>query len=278
VPAHTQGDPFADAAEAADILATLTGVEGHDVAVILGTGLFEAAGCLGTTNEQVPFARLPGFAEEVPGGQLPEVWSTSFAGHNLLVFLGRSHLYQGFSPCEVAHPVRTAMASGCSTVVITNASGSLDENLTPGDLVLVRDHLNLTASSPLTGLAKGQGGRTPFVDLTDAWSPRLRQIARQVDGSLSEGVYAQLPGPNFETPAEIRMLRALGADLVGMSSVIEAIAARHLGADVLGISVVTNPAAGLAPGAVSAISLVELARTRAEPLGSLVREVVSRLA
>lgn len=276
-PANEQ-DPFVKAAAAARTLAELTGVETHDVAVVLGTGLFEASGRLGDLGKRVAFGQLPGFADEVPGGQLPEVWSTTLASRHVLVFLGRSHLYEGLGPAEVAHPVRTAIASGCRTVVITNASGSLDEKLEPGRLVLISDHLNLTGSSPLTGLSKGQGGRTPFVDLTETWSPRMRELAKEVDGGLTEGVYAQLPGPHFETPAEIRMLRTLGADLVGMSSVIEAIAARHLGAEVLGISIVTNLAAGMAPGSVSAISLIELARTRAGALGDLVGDVISRLA
>jgi purine-nucleoside phosphorylase len=169
------------------------------------------------------------------------------------------------------------VAAGCRTVVITNASGGLRPGLAPGDLVLISDHLNLTGISTLTGLSAGQGNPNVFVDLTDAWSPRLRELALEVDGSLREGVYAQLPGPHFETPAEIRMLRGLGAHLVGMSSVLEAIAARHLDTEVLGLSVVANLGAGMALGSASSTSLVEVARSRAARLGRIVRGVMSRL-
>jgi purine-nucleoside phosphorylase len=269
--------PLGEATEAAEALASLTGTARHDVAVILGTGLTTAAEALGEPRARLAFAQLPGFSQSTNAAQRPEVWSVAIGDHPVLVFLGRPHLYEGRTPAEVAHPVRTAVAAGCHTLVITNASGGLRPGLAPGDLVLISDHLNLTGASPLTGLPAGRDDPSAFVDLTDAWSVRLRELALKVDGSLAEGVYAQLRGPHFETPAEIRMLRGLGADLVGMSSVLEAIAARHLGTEVLGLSVVTNLAAGMAPGSVSPTSLVELARSRAPTLGGIVREVVTRL-
>jgi len=198
-------------------------------------------------------------------------------GLRVLAFLGRLHLYEGYTGVEVAHLVRAAVATGCRTVVITNASGALDPELTPGDVVLITDHLNLTGVSPLTGVPTGEGRPTPFVDLVGTWSPRLRRLARQADGSLAEGVYAQVPGPHFETPAEIRMLRTMGADLVGMSSVLEAIAARQLGAEVLGLSLVTNMAAGLTPEGVSPSSIVGVAERGATEIGRIIRQVVLAL-
>jgi len=272
-------DPFTRAADAAGAIAASTGRDHHDVAIVLGSGLADAAPALGEPRSRIGFCELPGFPAVVAPGQRPELRSVAVGDLSALVFLGRMHLYEGRTPAEVAHPVRTALATGCSTVVITNAAGGIREGFAPGGFVLISDHLNLTGRSPLTGLSKGQGGRTPFVDLTDAWSHRLREVARKVDRSLEEGVYAQLGGPHFETPAEIRMLRTLGADLVGMSSVIELIAARHLGADVLGVSVVTNLAAGMVveDGAVSAGSIVEVAQSQAGRLGGLIREVLQRL-
>jgi purine-nucleoside phosphorylase len=154
----------------------------------------------------------------------------------VLVFLGRVHAYEGHDLALVVHGVRTAVAAGCSTVVLTNAAGGLNPAYELGQLVLVSDHLNLTGRSPLVG--------PRFVDLGDLYSARLRAIAREVDPTLAEGVYAGVPGPHFETPAEIRMIRMLGADVVGMSTVHEAIAAHAEGASVLGLSLVTNAAAG----------------------------------
>ena len=165
----------------------------------------------------------------------------------MLVLLGRSHLYEGRSPAEVVHGVRTAVMAGASVVVLTNAAGGLDPGFSPGQVVLVRDHINLTGASPLSGGEPPPGYRSRFVDLTDLYSTRLRGVARTVDAGLAEGVYAALRGPHYETPAEVAMLRLAGADLVGMSTALEAIAVRHLGASVLGLSLVTNLAAGVSP-------------------------------
>ena len=209
--------------------------------------------------------------------QRSEVWSIDIDGRAVLAFLGRLHLYEGYTATEVAHLVRTAAATGCSTVVITNASGAVRSGLAPGDLVLITDHLNLTGVSPLTGSPAVNGRPSPFVDLVDAWSPRLRSLAHRAHGALAEGVYAQVTGPHFETPAEIRMLRTLGADLVGMSSVLEAIVARQMGAEILGLSLVTNLAAGLAPEGVSPTSIIDVAERRATDVGRIIREVIVAL-
>ena len=145
----------------------------------------------------------------------------------------------------VVHGVRTAVAAGCRVIVLTNASGGIRADYRPGQPVLISDHLNLTGRSPLTGAPPPEGYPSRFTDLTDLYSRRLRTLARAADPDLAEGVYAALPGPHYETPAEIRILRTAGADLVGMSTALEAIAARHLGAEVLAISLVTNLAAGV---------------------------------
>jgi purine-nucleoside phosphorylase len=185
-----------------------------------------------------------------------------------LVFLGRTHLYEGRGVGAVAHAVRTAAATGARLIVLTNAAGGIREGMKPGDPVLISDHLNLTATSPLTGAT--------FVDLTDLYSPRLRELARQIDPSLTEGVYAQLPGPHFETPAEIRMLRGLGADLVGMSTVLEAIAARAAGAEVFGLSLVTNLAAGMTGEPLNHEEVLATGRAAAARMGDLLAELVAR--
>lgn len=165
----------------------------------------------------------------------------------MVVLLGRSHLYEGRSPAEVVHGVRTAVMAGAGTVVLTNAAGGVNADFAPGQPVLISDHLNLMGASPLWGAGPPEGYQSRFVDLTDLYAARLRSVARSVDPTLSEGVYAALGGPHYETPAEVAMLRSLGADLVGMSTALEAIAARHLGAAVLGVSLVTNLAAGVSP-------------------------------
>jgi len=207
------------------------------------------------------------------------------------VFLGRVHLYEGHDPATVVHGVRTAVAAGCRVVVLTNAAGGIREGYQVGQPVLIRDHLNLTGRSPLGGPPPPDGYPPRFTDLTDLYSPRLRALAAEAAGAgagagaagagagagdaagagegLAEGVYAALPGPHYETPAEIRALRTLGADLVGMSTVLEAIAARHLGAEVLAISLVSNLAAGLAPHGLDHAEVVAAGKAAAGRMGSL---------
>ena len=270
-------DPYVLAEESAASIARVSGRSGHDVAVVLGTGLADGAGALGGEATRHDLGALSGLPDTFVPHQRSEVWSIDVDGRQVLAFLGRLHLYEGYTASEVAHLVRTAVAAGCRTVVITNAAGGLRPDLEPGDLVLITDHLNLTGLSPLTGAPTGDGHPTPFVDLVEAWSPRLRGLAHRVDGSLSEGIYAQVSGPHFETPAEIRMLQTMGADLVGMSSVLEAIAARQMGAEVLGLSLVTNFGAGLAREGVSPASIIGVAQQRAAEVGRIIREVILAL-
>jgi purine-nucleoside phosphorylase len=197
------------------------------------------------------------------------VLSTVIGQMRVLVLIGRIHPYEGHDLRHVVHPVRAACAAGVHTVVLTNAAGGLRADFAVGQPVLISDHLNLTARSPLVGAR--------FVDLVDAYSPRLRALARAVDPSLAEGVYAGLPGPQYETPAEIRMLRTLGADLVGMSTVHETIAARAAGAQVLAISLVTNLAAGMTGQPLSHGEVLAAGRQSATRMGALLAAVIGRL-
>jgi purine-nucleoside phosphorylase len=275
-------DPYQAAQDSAARLADLTGQPRHDVAVVLGSGWAPAADALGTTVAEVPLEALGGFPPPTVGGHSPVVRSVLTGDVHALVFLGRVHLYEGHDPATVVHGVRTAVAAGCRVVVLTNAAGGIREGYQVGQPVLIRDHLNLTGSSPLSGPPPPDGYPPRFTDLTDLYSARLRSLAADAAGAgaagagaagagggLAEGVYAALPGPHYETPAEIRMLRTLGADLVGMSTVLEAIAARHLGAEVLAISLVSNLAAGLAPHGLDHAEVVAAGKAAAGRMGSL---------
>ena len=214
-------------------------------------------------------ADLPGFTPPTAAGHGGRVLSIPIGAHHVLVLVGRIHAYEGHDLAHVVHPVRAACAAGVRTVVLTNAAGGLRANYRVGEPVLISDHLNLTARSPLVG--------AQFVDLVDAYAPRLRAIAREIDATLADGVYAGLPGPHYETPAEIRMLRTLGADLVGMSTVHETIAARAAGAEVLGVSLVTNLAAGMTGQPLSHAEVLEAGRQSAARMGSLLAAVIARL-
>nr|WP_130345786.1 purine-nucleoside phosphorylase [Herbihabitans rhizosphaerae] len=254
---------------AAAELGKRTGVEKHDVAVVLGSGWRPAADVIGEPESEVEAAELPGFAAPTAVGHGGTIRSLSLGSKRVLVVLGRTHLYEGNGVAQVVHGVRTAAAAGCRTVVLTNAAGGLRDEFQVGQPVLISDHLNLTATSPLVG--------ANFVDLLDLYSARLRTIAREIDPSLAEGVYAGLPGPHFETPAEIRMLRTMGADLVGMSTVLEAIAARAAGVEVFGLSLVTNLAAGITGEPLNHQEVIEAGAAAATRMGSLLRELVTRV-
>ena len=262
-------DPATEARRAAAALAERTGVDAHDVAVVLGSGWAPAASQLGDPTAVVPVAELPGFTPPSAQGHGGQVLSLRVGAQRVLVLLGRVHAYEGHDLRHVVHPVRTACAAGARSVVLTNAAGGLREDHAVGQPVLISDHLNLTARSPLVG--------AQFVDLVDAYSPRLRAIAREIDATLADGVYAGLPGPHYETPAEIRMLRTLGADLVGMATVHETIAARAAGAQVLGVSLVTNLAAGMTGEPLSHEEVLEAGRQSATRMGSLLSAVIARV-
>jgi len=275
-------DPYAAAAESAARLAQITGQAGHDVAVVLGSGWAPAAEALtagqpGADAVEVPLADLGHFAPPTVAGHSAVARSAGVGGLRVLVFLGRTHLYEGHPVASVVHGVRTAVAAGCQVIVLTNAAGGIREGLAVGEPVLVSDHLNLTGRSPLTGAPPPPGYASRFTDLTDLYSERLRVLARSVDAGLTEGVYAALPGPHFETPAEIRMLRTLGADLVGMSTVLEAIAARHLGAEVMAISLVSNLAAGITGEPLDHLEVVAAGKAAATRIGGLLAAILPRV-
>jgi purine-nucleoside phosphorylase len=235
----------------------------------MGSGWAPAADAFGEPAASVGIGDLPGFAAPTAVGHGGSVRSVRVGDRRVLLFLGRTHLYEGRGVEPVVHGVRTAAAAGVRTVVLTNAAGGLSPDHRVGQAVLIADHLNLTARSPLVGAT--------FVDLTDLYSARLRDLARRIDPELTEGVYAQLPGPHYETPAEIRMLRTLGADLVGMSTGLEAIAARAAGMEVAGLSLVTNAAAGVTGEELDHQEVLAAGKAAAGRLGEFLVEFIGRL-
>jgi purine-nucleoside phosphorylase len=268
-------DPFAQAAASAAALKTLSGADGFDVAVVLGSGWLAAADAIGATEAEISTAELGGFEQPTVKGHTPSVRYIRKGGLRILLFLGRVHLYEGHQPQAVVHGVRTAIAAGCRAIVLTNAAGAINTEYAVGEPVLISDHINLTGRSPLAGpLPDYVPSR--FTDLSETYSRRLRELARELDPTLAEGVYAALPGPHYETPAEIRMLRTAGADLVGMSTALEAIAARHLAAEVLGISIASNPAAGLSPEPLDHRDVLTATQGSAARVGELLAELLPR--
>ncbi len=259
----------AAAAEAAQVLRERTGVESHDVALVLGSGWLPAVDALGEANAELLSTDLPGFAPPAVEGHAGKIRSIRSGDKNLLVFLGRTHFYEGLGVRAVVHGVRTSAAAGARAIVLTNGCGGLNTAWAPGTAVLIKDHINLTATSPIEG--------ANFVDLTDLYSPRLRAACREIDPSLDEGVYVQLPGPHYETPAEIGMVRAIGGDLVGMSTTLEAIAAREAGLEVLGISLVTNLAAGISGEPLNHEEVLEAGRVAASRMGGLLSSLIPQI-
>jgi len=263
-------DPFDVAQHAAIHLAEATGVERHDIALVLGSGWGGAAELLGETVAEVPSHDIPGFAAPAVVGHVGTIRSIRLPDDRHALVLGsRTHLYEGRGVRRVVHGVRTAAAAGCRAIVLTNGCGGLNPAWGPGTPVLIRDHINLTATSPLEGAT--------FVDLTDLYSSRLRDVARSVDADLDEGVYVQFPGPHYETPAEVRMAGVIGGDLVGMSTTLEAIAARQAKLEVLGISLVTNLAAGISPVPLSHEEVIEAGIAAGPRISALLAEVVRRI-
>jgi len=261
--------PYDLAQEAAARLAELTGVERHDVALVLGSGWLPAAELLGEATAEIETTDLPGFSAAAVAGHSGRIRSIRAGDRNLLVFLSRTHYYEGRGVAAVVHPVRTAAAAGCRTIVLTNGCGGLKATWTPGTPVLISDHINLTGASPLVG--------ANFVDLTDLYSSRLRGIAKELDPTLDEGVYVQFPGPHYETPAEVRMAGVIGGHLVGMSTSLEAIAAREAGMEVLGISLVTNLAAGISDQPLNHAEVLEAGRAAASRMGQLLARIVPEI-
>lgn len=259
-------DPQEHAEQAAARLAELTGVATHRAVVVLGSGWGPAADAFGEPVAAFPVTELPGFLAPTAEGHHGTIASYDVGGVATLVLSGRTHLYEGHGLRPVVHGIRTAAAAGCTLAVLTNANGSLRGDLAIGQAVLVRDHLNLTGTSPIEGAT--------FVDLTDCWSRRLRALARELDPELVEATYAWLPGPHYETLAEAEWVRRIGGDVLGMSTVPEAIAGRECGLEVLGLSTVTaveGQDSGIDPSEVVAV-----AERTAGRMGPLLADLVRK--
>jgi purine-nucleoside phosphorylase len=263
-------DPFVIAQEAADRIAELTGVARHDVALTLGSGWGKAADLIGETTHTIPATDVPGFSKPALEGHVGTLRSVLLpSGRRALVIGARTHYYEGHGVRRVVHSVRTAAATGASVMVLTNGAGGIKEHWTPGTPVLISDHINLTADSPLEGAT--------FIDLTDLYSARLREVARSIDPSLDEGVYCQFRGPHYETPAEVQMAKTIGGHIVGMSTALEAIAAREAGMEVLGMSLVTNLAAGIQQTPLSHEEVIEAGRAAEPVISGLLARIVDAL-
>jgi len=263
-------DPSTLAAEAGAAIRERFGIPGLDAAFVLGSGWSAAADDLGELVGSCQLAELPGFAAPTVlghGGAL-RVARTS-TGKIIAVLTGRTHFYEARDVRQVAHGVRAIAAAGATTVVLTNGCGSLNRDWGPGTVVLLADHINLTGASPLFGAT--------FIDMSEAYADDLRQLARTVDPDLPEGVYVQFGGPQFETPAEVRMAGILGGDLVGMSTAIETIAAREAELQVLGISLATNLAAGISPEPLSHQEVLDAGRAAAPRLRALLAGIAAAL-
>ena len=254
------------AERAASRIARLTGVDHHRAVVVLGSGWGPAADAFGEAVGRFPMTEVPGFVAPTAEGHLGTVASYDVDGVPTLVLSGRTHLYEGRGLRPVVHGIRTAAATGCRIALLTNANGSLRDNLAVGEAVLVCDHLNLTGSSPIEG--------AHFVDLTDCWSGRLRTLARELDPSLVEATYAWLPGPHYETLAEAEWVRRIGGDVLGMSTVPEAITGRECGLEVLGLSTVTA-VEGQDPG-IDPSEVVAVAERTATRMGPLLADLVRK--
>ena len=261
--------------EAAAVIRRRTGVNTHDVVVVLGSGL----GDYGRTvegSQALSYADL-GFPTPQAVGHRGMAYSATFGDRQVLLLAGRVHAYEGLPMEAVTFPVRAAILAGARQVVLTNAAGGCGDDISPGDLVLITDHINMSGMSPLLGENDERLGPR-FPDMSDVYSRELRAkahaAAAAVRQELKESVYFWWHGPMFETPAEVRMAKALGAGLVGMSTVPEATVARHMGAEVLGLSLCTNRAAGLSPTRLSAEEVIEVASAAAGRVRALFDELL----
>jgi purine-nucleoside phosphorylase len=263
-------DPFAVAAAAAEDIARITGVERHDIALTLGSGWGKAAELLGETTSTFPATQVTGFSAPALTGHVGTLRSiVTPKGRRVLVIGARTHYYEGYGVRRVVHSVRTAAAAGVRTMVLTNGAGGIKHTWTPGRPVLISDHINMTGDTPLEGAT--------FIDLTDLYSLRLRDLARSIDPSLDEGVYTQFRGPQYETPAEVQMVKSFGGHIVGMSTALEAIAARQAGMEILGFSLITNMAAGIQKTPLSHQEVLDAGREAEPVISSLLARVIGSL-
>ena len=262
--------PFELAHEAAAVIASATGIERHDLALTLGSGWGKSAELLGETTTTLDASDVPGCSSSGVPGYLGTIRSIAMHnGKTALVIGARTHYYEDKGVRAVVHSVRTAAASGATIMILTNGAGGIKDSWSPGQPVLISDHINLTANSPLEG--------PTFIDLTDLYSKRLRALAKKVDPSLDEGVYVQFRGPHYETPAEVQMAKAMGGHIVGMSTALEAIAAREAGMEVLGLSLITNLAAGVSPHPLSHQEVIDSGKAAEPVISTLLAEIASAL-
>ena len=275
----TSADLYARAEEAASRIRAVCS-EVPRIAVVLGSGLNALADRL-SDRTIVPYQQIPHFPATTVAGHEGKLIAGKVHGSAALILQGRFHSYEGHDLETVTFPIRVLQRLGVGTLILTAATGGIRTDLQPGNLVVLSDHLNLIGANPLRGLNDSRLG-TRFPDMTEVYSARLRAMAieegvrRGID--LIPGVYAGLPGPSYETPAEIRMLRTMGADVVGMSTVPEAIVARHAGMDVLAIALVSNAAAGVLGTPITHEEVLEAGRQAAPRLAELIERVVARLA
>ena len=255
-------------------LSEATNEREFEVGIVLGSGLSELARKLAPEGP-IAFSEIDGLAPAKVAGHEGALYWGDVEGAPALVFAGRLHFYEGHPLDTVVAPVELAAAAGCKTMVLTNAAGAVSPAIDVGAPCLISDHINLTGVNPQRGPHDERGPR--FLDMSEAYDKELRALAREVDPALSEGIYAGVPGPTYETPAEIQMLASMGADLVGMSTVLETIQARYLGMRVLGISVVTNAAAGLSREPLDHAEVAAAGKAAADRLERLLRGVLSRL-
>jgi purine-nucleoside phosphorylase len=247
------------------------------IAVILGSGL----GGLAKEVEdaaRISYGEIPGFKRSTAPGHAGELVVGTLKGKDVAVMNGRMHYYEGYDITEIGFPVRVFHAWGVRTMIITNACGGLNPAYKTGDLMVINDHINFMGVNPLRGPNDDSLGPR-FVDMVGVYTEELRKVAHSVDSDLREGVYVAVAGPNFETPAELRMLRGFGADAVGMSTVPEVLVARHMGMDILAISTVTDMATGI-PGQIEHVTheaVLEVANRAGKRLGEVIKGVIARI-
>ena len=267
---HPEANPFKVAQQAAQQIAEKTGVESHRIALTLGSGWAKAADLMGETVAEIPASEIVGFSKPAVEGHVGTLRSVKLAdGSHALVIGARTHYYEGHGVRRVVHSVRAAAAAGANIMVLTNGAGGIKDHWAPGTAVLISDHINLTANSPLEGAT--------FIDLTDLYSRRLRDLAREVTPDMDEGVYVQFRGPHYETPAEVQMAKAMGGHIVGMSTALEAIAAREAGMEVLGFSLITNLAAGISDQPLSHDEVIQAGKDAEGAIGDMLARVVAKL-
>jgi len=267
---------LSDYQRAADYIRPLLPEKSYPIAIILGSGLGELGERLDGRVE-IPYADIPGFAQSGAPGHRGMLLAGTLAGRPVLCMQGRLHRYEGHDFAQVTFPVRTLRLLGVQTLLVTNAAGGINTGYAVGDIMVIADHINLMGGNPLAGLHEPAFGER-FFDMGTAYTPALRELAHtcaaRLRMSLREGVYVAVMGPSYETPAEIRAFRALGADAVGMSTVPEVIAARHCGMDILGLSLITNMAAGVTDAVLSGEEVIAIGKARAREMEALVTEII----